>query len=131
MEGLNYQEIIENILNGFSNTILLPGTELEIIRDRENGHYLVMLVGWKEKKRVYSSLVHFDIKEDRIWIQQNGTDTSMVQELTDAGVPRDKIVIGLDPPLIREKTEYFSALITKSDPIGQQGDRLHCKKILS
>lgn len=109
MEELNYQEIIENILSSFSNMLLLPGTELEIISDRSNGHYLVMLVGWKGKKRIYGSLVHFDIKDDKIWIQQNGTDTSMVQELTDAGVPKDKIVIGLDPPSIREMIPSCSA----------------------
>jgi len=43
MEGLNYQEIIENILNSFSNTILLPGTELEIAIGKTG--ILVMLVG--------------------------------------------------------------------------------------
>ena len=97
--------------------LLLPGTELEIIRDcaartlreRTKGHYLVMLVGWKGKKRIYNSLVHFDIKGDLIWIQENRTDTSMVQELTNAGVPKDKIVIGLDPPYIGEMREYCSA----------------------
>jgi XisI protein len=103
MERLTYQEAIEKILNNLSEMVVREGTEVEIIRDRVAGHYLIILVGWHDQIRVYGSLVHIDIKDDKIWIQQ---DTGIAQELVEAGVPKSDIVLAFKSAFARKFTEY-------------------------
>jgi hypothetical protein len=50
--------------------------------------YQLMRVGWQEMK-CYHTTMHFDIKDGKIWIQQNMTDVDLGQELVDLGVPKD------------------------------------------
>ena len=57
-----------------------------------------MYVGWNGLKRVYHSIMHFDIKDGKICIQQNMTDVDLAQELLDLGIEKGDIVLGLQPP---------------------------------
>ena len=74
---VNYPQEIEEIIKDFTNILLEEEeeTEVELIcdraaprRDRHGGHYLVMVVGWKKDVRVYNTIVHVDLKGDKIWI---------------------------------------------------------------
>ena len=48
----------------------------------------------------------FDLKDDRIWIQQNNTDVDVALELVAMGVPKSDIILGLHPPYKRPYTGY-------------------------
>jgi hypothetical protein len=39
-----------------------------------------------------------DIKDGKIWLQHNATDTDVGQELMEMGVAQKDIVLGLHPP---------------------------------
>ena len=65
-----------------------------------------MSVGWNDLERVYHTVLHFDIKGDKIWLQQNTTDIDVGQELIDMGVDKKDIVLGLHPPYKRPYTGY-------------------------
>ncbi len=43
-----------------------------------------MRIGWKGLKRIYYTVLHFDIKDGRIWLQQNTTDIDVGEELLGA-----------------------------------------------
>jgi len=47
------------------------------VRDR----YQLMRIGWQGLKRIYYTVLHFDIKEGKIWLQQNTTDSDVGEEL--------------------------------------------------
>jgi len=106
MEKLNVREAIEKILNNFSDMVVREGTEVKIIRDSESGNYLVMLVGWSDQLRVYGNLVHIELKDNKIWIQQDRTDTGIAQELVEAGVPKSDIVLAFKSVFSRKFTDY-------------------------
>ena len=72
------------------------------VRDR----YQLMRIGWKGLKRIYSIILHFDIKDSRIWLQQNTTDIDVGEELLSMGVPKEDIILGLHPPYKRPYTNY-------------------------
>ncbi|WP_315791339.1 XisI protein [Fischerella sp. JS2] len=80
--------------------------ENELIFDTIHDHYQLMRVGWNGLNRVYHSVMHFDIKNDKIWIQQNMTDVDLAQELLEMGIPKEDIVLGLQPPYKRPYTGY-------------------------
>ncbi len=41
----------------------------------------------------------------KIWVQQNMTEMRIAQKLVDLGVPKQDIVLGFQPPEIRQYTE--------------------------
>jgi hypothetical protein len=81
-------------------------TEVQLILDLERNHYLLMLVGWHGQRREYGSLIHIDIKDEKIWIQSDGTEVGVANELVEAGVPQKDIVLGFKSPFKRQFTEY-------------------------
>ena len=80
--------------------------EDELFFDTTRDHYQLMCVGWEELTRVYHTILHFDIKDGKVWLQQNTTDSDVGQELIDLGVPKEDIVLGLHPPYKRPYTGY-------------------------
>lgn len=80
--------------------------ETELLFDTDHDHYQLMRVGWKGLTRVYYTVLHFDIKDGKIWLQQNTTDIDVGQELIDMGIPKEDIVLGLHPPYKRPYTGY-------------------------
>lgn len=63
-------------------------------------------MGWNRLNRVYHSVIHFDIKDSKIWIQQNMTDVDLAEELVEMGVKKENIIFGLQPPYKRSYTGY-------------------------
>jgi XisI protein len=53
-----------------------------------------------------SGRVHLDIKDGKIWIQQNNTEREIAEELVGMGVPKSDIVIGFHSPFKRKFTDY-------------------------
>ncbi len=106
METLNYHELVQKILKRHSINLQDDETEVQLIFDVERNHYLVMLVGWHDQRREYESLIHIDIKDNKIWIQSDGTEVGIANELVEAGIPQQDIVLGFKSPFKRQFTEY-------------------------
>jgi len=51
-------------------------------------------------------VLHLDIINGKIWIQQDGTEVGIANKLVDLGVPKQDIVLGLDPPVMRQYTDF-------------------------
>jgi hypothetical protein len=66
-------------------------------------------VGWDGYRRVYGCVLHLDIMNGKIWIQQNMTEMRVAQELVDLGVAKEDIVLGFQAPEMREYTGYAVA----------------------
>ena len=80
--------------------------EVQLIFDTERDRYQWMNVDWQQLNRIYRCIVHLDIKDGKIWLQQNLTDRNPGDELLEMGVPREDIVLGLQPPFKRQYSEY-------------------------
>lgn len=93
-----YQQAVETLLQRYA--ALKPyneDVELQVWRDRQQGHYQLLSVGWRADKRVHHCLMHFDIKDGKVWIQHNSTEIELNKELTDLGVAPEDIVLGFIP----------------------------------
>jgi hypothetical protein len=105
-----FRQIILQILNEHGQMAAASsGYDYEVIADREGDHYLLMSQGWENHRRIHSCIMHLDIADGKIWIQHDGTDYGIANELLDAGVPKDKIVLGFKSPALRKYTEFAVA----------------------
>ena len=102
-----YRDYIKRILTEFSNyKSLNEEVEAQTIFDTENDHYQLVHVGWRNKRRIYGCVLHVDIKDNKIWIQHDGTEIGIAGELEKLGVPKSDMVLGFHAPYKRKFTDF-------------------------
>ena len=103
----SYRQIIQSVLTDYAAIPIANGKiDCYMVLDTKQDHYMVMNVGWDGHRRVYGCVLHLDIKEGKIWIEQNMTEMRVGQELVERGVPKDDIILGFQAPQMREYTGY-------------------------
>ncbi|KAF3889662.1 MULTISPECIES: XisI protein [Nostocales] len=103
----DYRNKIQQLLNKYTKYKPSYGeVEVEPIFDTERNHYQILRVGWNNQKRIYGPIMHLDIINEKIWIQQNTTEVDIALELIEMGVPKHDIVIGFHTPKMREFTDF-------------------------
>lgn len=102
-----YRTCIQKLLTDYSHYSNDTGNvESLLCFDVERDRYQLMRVGWQHLTRIYYTVLHFDIRDGQIWLQQNATDSDVGEELVAMGVPHQDIVLGLHPPYKRPYTGY-------------------------
>jgi XisI protein len=103
-------EILTNYAQKTKNT-RLGDTEFDeqLLIDTQHDHYQLLTVGWEGIKRIYYPVFHIDIKNDKIWIQEDATDFDIVGILEARNVPKSDIVLGFYSPKKRGLTGYAVA----------------------
>jgi XisI protein len=98
-----YRQVIKDILTVHSQIQPVYGEiEMELLFDITRDRYQVLRAGWLQKKRVYGVLIHIDIKSDKIWIQYDGTEVGVANELVEQGIPHKDIVLAYHSLFIRQ-----------------------------
>lgn len=102
----NYSQIIEDLLNeySFGRQHATTGVRREVIVDKQNHHYQLLSVGWKNGTFTFLVAFHLDIINGKIWIQQNNTEVMVADELIERGVDKADIVLGF----LSEETRPYS-----------------------
>jgi XisI protein len=54
----------------------------------------------------YGCVLHIDIKDGKVWVQHNGTERAIADDLMEQGVPAQDIVLGFHSPSKRKFTEF-------------------------
>jgi len=102
-----YRQLVQQILTTHAQVKPAYG---EIVRqtifDRERDHYQLVNTGWDNRRRVYGCLIHIDIQDGKIWIQYDGTEVGVANELLEFGVPKQDIVLAYQSPYMRKLTEF-------------------------
>jgi len=110
-DNLNrYRDIIENLLTEVRHmTQDRNGYEYRTLFDRRSDSYALICVGWEGKKRVHHFVIHLEIINGKVWLQEDNTDLVIADDLERAGIPKSDIVLGFHPPHIRPLTDYAAA----------------------
>ncbi len=102
-----YRECIRQLIAAYANRVSSNDEiEVQTIFDVEKDHYQLLYIGWQNKRRVFGPVMHFDIKDSKIWIQCNGTEEEVGEQLVAMGVPKHDIVVGFHPPYVRPFTNF-------------------------
>ncbi|KAF3885693.1 MULTISPECIES: XisI protein [Nostocales] len=107
----DYRKIIQRILTEYMQIPYAYGNlQYKLIVSSDRNSYLLITMGWEDDTRVHGCLIHIDIFDDKIWIQRDGTEDGIANELIAAGIPIPDIVIGFHPPELRPYTKYATAI---------------------
>jgi hypothetical protein len=97
-----------------------PEYEVQTLFDGERDHYQLLYVGWRGTKRDFGCILHLDIKKGKIWIQHDGTEEGIANQLVALGVPRQDIVLAFHEPEVRNLTDFGTG-DTSSSRLVQSG----------
>lgn len=103
----SYSQIVQQVLTAYAKLVNPKGeSNRSLIFDTASDHYLYLIAEWRGEKRLYGITLHIDIIEGKIWIQRDGTEDGIIDDLLVAGVPKDHIVLAYRSPFVRKSTEF-------------------------
>ena len=111
MEELdNYKQIIKKILEEYIAT-MRPNSEEEVylVEDPTKMNYLIYHNAWRHSSRSYGCILHVRIKNEKIYIEYDGTDEGFGDVFAAEGIPKYDIVLAFHAPAKRSYTEFAVA----------------------
>ena len=108
MEKLDkYRQMIKEIITEYSSHKPAYGEiEQELIFDTERDRYQLVHTGWNKHRRIYGQTIHIDSINDKIWIQNDGTEVGIANILVERGVSPKNIVLADIVSYMREYTDF-------------------------
>ena len=104
------RDLVERIINEYAALPVTYGEiDRELIFDRTRDRYVLMLVGRLNGRRMYGPSIHVDLIDGKFWIQCDGTEEGVATDLLEAGIPKDRIVLGFKSPEMRKLTDFAVA----------------------
>ena len=107
-----YRETVKRLLRhreAIARPSLPEGIEVTCLFDDETGQYALMSIGWTQGERISGNILLLRIKNGSVWVEEDGTDAPIAEELVAAGIPRKSIVLGFQPPEVRQYTRFAAA----------------------
>lgn len=108
--GLDYAQISKRVLIDYLD--FYKGLGFSSIRPLFDDHhqsYMLLDIGWYGKKYIHNATIHLEVINGKIWIQHDDTEAGVATTLEEHGVPRSDIVLGFQPPDMRQHTEFAVA----------------------
>jgi len=87
----------------------VQGLETLCLFDEAHDVYLVLNIGWRDRKRANYTTLLVRIRDNKIWVEEDGTEEGFANVLTAAGIPKSDIVLAFNPPDLRYLSQYAVA----------------------
>ena len=99
-----YQKAVLKILGEYAaiKSPFMPEVENKVIADTKSHQYQLVRMGWYKDRHVNYTVFHFEIKDGKVWIQENRTDVRIEEELMDAGIAKKDIMSGMRHPVLEQ-----------------------------
>ena len=106
-----YQNIITSILKDYADSFnqTPKSIEAKLVFDYERRSFQVLNIGWRNGEYFFYVVFHLDIRNDKVWLNENRTDILIAQMLVEHGIPSNDIVLGLQSPETRVLSGYAVA----------------------
>lgn len=106
----DYRNIIKSALSRHASQKPSIGQIITTpVFDEHNDNYMVVDMGWDPTGRVHSVILHLHLLNEKVWIEVDETEGGIAQELLDAGIPKQDVVLGFYRPERRKLTEFAVA----------------------
>ncbi|MDY6990985.1 MAG: XisI protein [Cyanobacteriota bacterium] len=104
-----YQNIIKQILTNYqtiSAQVSDPDIDEVLMFDDQTSQYLWFNIGWKNDRRIKAISVYIRIKNEKIYVEEDWTESGIANELLRENVPKEDIVLAFHDPETRKFTEF-------------------------
>ena len=102
-----YRQLVKQVLTEqLENFGAVKQLEHQLVFDETRDHYHLVQVGWVGDRRYCGSLIHIDLMDGQVWIQYDGTEHGIANDLVALGVPKTAIVLAYYEPAHRAFTEF-------------------------
>ena len=102
-----YRQILRQLVTRYAG--LLPHKEqVETLPlcDTEHDNYMLMRVGWDKTGRAHWTVFHLRLKDGKVWIEDDSLEHGIAQDLLDAGIPKQDIVLSFHRPERRHLMDF-------------------------
>ncbi|MGH9802803.1 MAG: XisI protein [Blastocatellia bacterium] len=103
------QSLTSHLINWKDQSAIRAAIRDRTVFDRHSDNYLIVREGWKNSDRIHAVVVHLELLNGKIWIQEDWLEHGIATDLEEAGIPKSDIVLGFHPAYIRPHTEYAVA----------------------
>ena len=105
-----YQQVIKGILDEFIATMSANlEEEVFLVEDKINKNYLIYHNAWRQSSRSYGCILHVRIKNEKVYVEYDGTDQAFADIFVAAGIPKEDIVLAFHAPAKRPYTGFAVA----------------------
>lgn len=95
----SYREIIKDVIRKYAQLRPSHGSiRLDTVFDEQQDHYALMQSGWDRGLRVRGNLIYVTLRGDKVYIEYDGIERGIGDELLRRGIPKDKIVLAFLSP---------------------------------
>jgi len=105
----HYRQVITTVLSDLAEATAQDDVEALLLFDATHDNYLLLAAGWDGVRRIHHIIAHLRIRNGKIWVEADNTDTELAQRLLDHGVAREAIVLAFYSPQKRALTEFAVA----------------------
>lgn len=83
----HYRQIIQQVIEQYARE-MSHGNQVKIlpIYDTQHDQYLLVSLGWSNKRREHAIVFHAQLRNDQIYIEDDRTEEGLSNELLTAGV---------------------------------------------
>lgn len=94
------RDIVKQVIQQYSQFKPSHGDiRLDAVFDDTQNRYALMQVGWDRGQRVRGNLIYVTLREGKVWVEYDGMEQGITQDLIDLGIPPERIVLAFLPDL--------------------------------
>lgn len=106
----SYRQIIRRVLKPYADIVYYNVDVRNLtVFDADSDQYAIISEGWNDQRHHHGCLIHLEIRDGKVWIQRDGTEDGVADELIEAGIPKSDIVLGFHEPAVRPHTGFAVA----------------------
>jgi len=109
---MDYKNIIKRALEEYAIQLSSPpkpSYEIALAFDDEHGQYILREIGWTKSNWIRETPLHIVLRDNKIWIEEDWIEDGIATYFLKYGVPNEDIVLGFQPPQMRQHTEFAVA----------------------
>ncbi len=88
------RDIVKQVIGRYAKFVPSHGNiRLDTVFDDKQGRYALMQVGWDRDRRVRGNLIYITIQDGQVWVEYDGMEQGITQDLIKSGIAPERIVL--------------------------------------
>ena len=107
----NYKDIVRTVLGDYAALFIKNPpqgeSETHTLFDEQSARYMVYTTGWwQRKERLHTVNLYVQVKNGKVWVEEDWSQDGIVDELMARGIPAHDIVLAYHPEYLRDLTDF-------------------------